>query len=347
MKKSLVVLSVLLILVFSFACSKPNEAAIETKETTAPAAETVESATKEPVAETNDKYPEKPVVCIIPYTAGGATDVSGRLLASVVPNYLGNALIIENQAGGAAVPGTLAVAQALNDGYTLGFNWMASFVLRTQIMDTGFSIDDFTYICGIVMQHNALFVKADSPFQTLEDLVKYAKEHPGELTYSCGAANSWQELIANTFKDAAGVDALMVPYDGARQSALALMAGDLDFAILEIPTCTTEMQAGSVRLLCTFENERSFSAPDVMTIAEAGYPQGVAMQRSIIIGPADMQEEQVKKLQEAFKKACEDENFLALAKKSNFFVEWVDGKTVEEEIRQNFERMKPIIEKYM
>ena len=158
------------------------------------------AATSNPQTPSNagsaDSYPEKAIKMIIPYSAGGASDMGGRVIASCLPTYLpGATIVVENQAGGAAVPGTLAMATADPDGYTIGYNWYASYTLRPQIMETGYTMDDYKFICGITTQMNTLYVTADSPFQTFEDLISYMKEHPGELNYTCGAAGSFQQLI--------------------------------------------------------------------------------------------------------------------------------------------------------
>ncbi len=261
------------------------------------------------------------------------------------PTYFGQALVVENQAGGAAVPGTLATLKANPDGYTIGYNWMASFILRPQIMDTGFSFEDATFICSITTQHTAIFVRNESPFKTLEDLVKYALANPGKLTYSGGAANSWQQLVMGALNLATGMDTVHVPYEGARQAALATLSGDLDFCVVEVPTAAAELAAGTMRMLVTFENQR-FDA-NTPTLNELGYNMDACMQRSIIIGPAGMDPKVVEKLAQAFKAACEDKTFLELAKKSAFDVEWVDGATVRKEIEESYKAMTPVIEAYM
>lgn len=299
----------------------------------------------------SSNYPAKAIKIIVPYSAGGATDMGGRVVASVLPSHLtGATCVVENQAGGAAVPGTLAMAQADPDGYTLGYNWEASWLLRPQIMDTGYSYEDYTFIAGITVQKNALYVTEDSPFKTLEDLLSYMKEHPGELNYSCGAAGSWQQMIAGTLFHYADVEAVEVPYEGARPSALAMMAGDVDFCVLELATCTAELEAGTVRALCTFEGKRNEqSTPDVRAIGECGYPEvaTIAQQRTVICGPAGLPDDVVEKLSASLKSLCEDENFIMLMENCDLVPEFADSETITNEIINNYPLLTDIIKASM
>lgn len=295
-----------------------------------------------------DSYPEKAIKLIIPYSAGGASDMGGRVIASCLPTYLpGATIVVENQAGGAAVPGTLAMATADPDGYTIGYNWYASYTLRPQIMETGYTMDDYKFICGITTQMNTLYVTSDSPFQTFDDLISYMKEHPGELNYSCGAAGSFQQLICGSMLQATGTEAVEVPYEGARPSALAMMSGDVDFCLLETATCTAELGAGTVRPLASFESKRNEGAhPDCPTIGELGYPEvaEVAVNRTILCVPAATDQAICDKLEAACEKLCQDENFLTLTDNVDLVIEFVDGATVTEEIANSYEKLGELLD---
>ncbi len=295
-------------------------------------------------------YPSKAITMVVPYSAGGATDIGGRLLCSVLPNYLeGAAVIVENQAGGATIPGCNYIKDSDPDGYTIGYNWGAAWVLRPQIMETGYTNDDFTFICGITVQKNALYVNADSPFQTLDDLLQYAKEHPGELNYSCGASGSYQQLICGALQYYAGFEAVEVPYEGARPAAIGMLAGDLDFCLLELATCSAELAAGSVRCLATFEKERCKSTPDVESIVELGYPEvaDIATHYCMIVGPAGIPDEVVAKIDAACKAACEDETFLKLAGNSDLYVEYIGAKECKEYVENTYALITPLVDKFM
>lgn len=350
--KKLCALALALVMVLTLvACGGSGSASTgttTTPDTTTPPA-TTDTTPAAPAASGSaaDNYPEKAIKIIVPYSAGGASDMGGRIVASCLPTYLpGATIVVENQAGGAAVPGTQAMATADPDGYTLGYNWYASFTLRPQIMDTGYTIDDFKIICGLTTQMNTLYVTTDSPFQTFEDLISYMKAHPGELNYSCGAAGSFQQLICGSMLQATGTEAVEVPYEGARPSALAMMAGDVDFCLLETATCTAELAAGTVRPLASFESKRNEkSHPDCPTIGELGYPEvaEMAANRTVLCVPAATDQAICDKIEAACEKLCQDENFLMLATNVDLVIEYVDGATCTKEIAASYDMISNLL----
>ena len=290
-----------------------------------------------------DKYPEKAVKIIIPYGAGGSTDMGGRVVASCLPGFLFGNYVVENQAGGAAIPGTLAVAQEAADGYTLGYNWYASFNFRPQFMETNYTMDDFTMVCGTTIQCNTLFIRTDETRYTdVDSLIAYINDHPGELNFSCGAASSWQLLVALGFLNAydCADKVVEVPYTSARESALALLAGNVDFCVLETATFTAELKAGSILPIVSFEAGRNENAhPDCPTIGELGHPEvaEVAANRIVLCGPANMDSQIVAKLENAVKAMCEDQNFLTLSAKCDQVIDFKTSAEVTAELRDGYE----------
>lgn len=302
-----------------------------------------------PSESTADKYPEKAVKFIIPFGAGGSTDMGGRVVASCLPGYLPGNYVVENQAGGAAIPGTLAVCQEAADGYTLGYNWYASFNFRPQFMETGYTMDDFTMIAGTTIQCNTLFIRPDETrFTDVESLIAYINEHPGELNFSCGAANSWQLLVTLGFLNAYGVadKVVEVPYTSARESALALMAGDVDFALLETATFTAELGSGDILPICSFEANRNDAMHEgVPTIGELGHPEvaEVAANRIVICGPAGMDPAVVEKIQNAIGEMCKDENFLMLSANCNQVIDFKTAQEVTDELKNGMDDVKELM----
>lgn len=296
-----------------------------------------------------DKYPEKAVKFIIPFGAGGSTDMGGRVVASCLPGYLPGNYVVENQAGGAAIPGTLAVCQEAADGYTLGYNWYASFNFRPQFMETGYTMDDFTMIAGTTIQCNTLFIRPDETrFTDVESLIAYINEHPGELNFSCGAANSWQLLVTLGFLNAydCADKVVEVPYTSARESALALMAGDVDFALLETATFTAELGSGDIKPICSFEANRNDAMHEgVPTIGELGHPEvaEVAANRIVICGPAGMDPAVVEKIQNAIGEMCKDENFLMLSANCNQVIDFKTAQEVTDELKNGMDDVKELM----
>lgn len=304
---------------------------------TAPAAP---AAPTTPTDTASDDFPNKTITDIVSWSPGGNSDLSQRMISSFIQGYLGQGMVIENQPGGGAVPGTTAIANAKPDGYTIGLNWGASFILRPYVMDVTYKLEDFEYIIGFSVQRNALFVRADAPYNTLEELIAYMKDHPGELTWSGGAAAAFQQLLGAILWDEAGVESAYVPYGGHKDASVALLAGNIDIALIEPASAISELQSGDIKMLCVFEKERLDYYPDVPTAIESGYD--IAYPHTMmIVGPAGIPADRVKKLHDAIKATIEDEAFLKLANNSNLEIVYKSG----EEVRAELEEMAPLFEK--
>ena len=117
-----------------------------------------------------DAFPTKPIQNIVAWAPGGSSDMSQRLVANHIAKYLGQPMVIVNKPGGAAVPGTTEIARSKNDGYTIGMNWYASFVLRPYVLKVPYKIEDYIFMLGMVRQRNVVAVRSDSPYKTLQDL---------------------------------------------------------------------------------------------------------------------------------------------------------------------------------
>jgi len=280
-----------------------------------------------------DNFPTKPIQNIVSWSPGGSSDMSQRLVSSFIGKYLGQSMVIVNKPGGAAVPGTTEIAKAKPDGYTVGMNWYASYVLRPHILDVGYKTEDFEFILGFMRQRNAIAVRSDSPFQTLDDLVAYAKEHPNELKFSGSPTASWQHLAGMDFNQKAGIETQFVPYDGGRPSAVALVGGHLDYIVGQPAEFKGELEAGQIRVLCVLEKERIEMLPDVPTAIELGY--NVAHPHmAILVAPKGIPAERIKKIHDAYKAVLEDEEFLSVAAKSGLEIDYQSGEEVKKEIEE-------------
>ncbi len=319
MKKALSVILALAMILSLAACGSSAET------TPAPAQSTAAPAKTTAAPSVADKYPEKAVKIIIPYGAGGSSDMGGRVVAKYLEKYMNGSFPVENQSGGAAVPGTIAVLQEDPNatGYVLGYNWYASFNFRPQFLATAtYSMDDFTFIAGITIQRNTLFIRKDETrFHDVDSLIEYIKAHPDELNYGCGAQSSWQLLIMLNFLNAYGVADLCqeVPQASAREVANQVMNGSLDFALVETATFTSEMAEGTIATICSFEAARNPMHPDCPTIGELGHPEvaDVAANCLVLEAPKGLDEGIRQKLEDACKKMCEDKEFLEESKKCN------------------------------
>jgi len=248
-------------------------------------------------------WPDKPIHIIVAFTPGSATDVIGRAVSNELSAKLGQPVIIENKPGAGGMLGPAGMARnAAPDGYTL--SQLTVNALRQPHMQ---KVDwdpfkDFTWIIGVSGYTFGLVVKSDSPWKSLDDVIKYAKANPGKFSFSSTGIGTSPHLLIEQLADKAGVQLLHVPFKGNADSTQALMGGHV-MAQSDATGWGKFVDAGTFRLLVTFGEQRTrWGAP---TAKELGYdvvsysPYGIA-------GPKGMDPRIVKILHDAFKKAMDD-----------------------------------------
>jgi tripartite-type tricarboxylate transporter receptor subunit TctC len=267
------------------------------------------------------------VTLVVPWPAGGATDVVVRAMAESAAKELGQPVIVENRAGASGTIGPATVAaNAKPDGYTIV--QMPITVYRFPVMKgtkvTWDPFTDFSYIVHLTGYTFAIGTRADSQFKTWADVLKYAKANPGKLTYgSPGAGTSLHigmELIAGRDK----IDVTHVPFKGGAETTAALAGGHVDLSV-EGTSMLPLIEAGQVRLLMVWTEKRLPRWPDVPSLRDLGYPWTFDSPWGIA-GPKGMDPEVVKKLHDAFKKSLEDKAVLAIMDKHLMPPRYADAK---------------------
>lgn len=221
-----------------------------------------------------DNWPSKPIRWIVPYSAGGGTDLMARILAAHLEKTLGQRIVVENRAGGSTVTGTAVLAQAEPDGYTIGmvFDSLAiNAVLGTQ---TPYDPEkDFAPIINLAYVPLIFIVNTkEVPMKTLPEVVAYAKSHPDWLTFGTLGPGSPHEIGFEWFKAMAGIKAVVVPYKGVNPAMQDTIAGQIKAMFLGVAVADQYIAEGKLRPLAVTSAKRLESAPDVPTIAEQGYP---------------------------------------------------------------------------
>ncbi|MFT0850208.1 tripartite tricarboxylate transporter substrate binding protein [Achromobacter sp. F4_2707] len=279
-------------------------------------------------------YPSQPISIIVPYSPGGTTDVVGRALAESMSRYLKQTVIIENKPGAAGAMGVLDMMNAKPDGYRLTMAPVGIF-RQPYIQETRYDpIRDLTYIASFLTYDFAVTVKADSPFQTIHDLVKHAKENPGDITYSTPGQYTGNQVVLAMLGHKEGAEFTHIPYKGDSDATAALIGGHTQAAVVT-NSILTHARAGTVRLLATADAERNPELGDVPTLLEEGYdvlvpsPLGIA-------GPAGLPQEIVEKLDEAVKAAMEDSAFQQAIKNFGVRPLYMDHKTYSEFAKTTF-----------
>lgn len=254
-------------------------------------------------------FPSKPIELIVPYPAGGSTDVTARPLAKGAEKDLGQPIAVINKAGGGGTVGTAHVAKAKNKGYTLTVLPPAIFNAYYMRNIPFVPMEAFTPIMVYGGWSFGLVVKSDSPWKTLEDFIKYAKENPGKVKYSAPGTGTSPHLAMAELGLKAGVDWKHVPYKGDPPSIAAVLGGHVT-AASGSSAFIPHVKAGKLRLLATYGDKRMAVFPNVRTLKECGYdisyPSHVG-----IAGPKGLPEGVVKVLEKALKNGMKDKIFIS------------------------------------
>jgi tripartite-type tricarboxylate transporter receptor subunit TctC len=250
-------------------------------------------------------YPVKPVTLIIPWVAGGPTDIVLRAFAEAAQKHLGQPIIVENKAGGGGAVGPAQMAAtAKPDGYTI--SQMPDGVYRTQITQktTYDAQTDFTYIVALTGYAYGVIVPVESPFKTWQDLITFAKANPGKLNYGSPGAGSTPHMGMERIQKHLDIKLVHVPFKGAAEVNVAAAGGH----IMVGATGTSAKplaDAGKVRFLNIWTPERLKMLPDAPTLRELGFPFSIEGPIGIA-GPKGMDPKVVKILHDAFKKSLDD-----------------------------------------
>jgi tripartite-type tricarboxylate transporter receptor subunit TctC len=218
----------------------------------------------------NSNYPDKTIRLILPWPAGGITDVVGRVIARQVGLELGKTIVVDNRPGASGVIGTEAAMRAAPDGYTLYLGNGASMSVMAAV-DPKLSYDpqkDFAPIALLSDSPAALLTRANLPANNLKEFIALAKAQPGKLTFASPGTGSTFHLLAELFKAQAGISALHIPFQGSSPATNAVISGTVDFQI--DATGKQYVDAHQMKALAVTGTKRWFLMPDVPTFAESG-----------------------------------------------------------------------------
>lgn len=249
-------------------------------------------------------WPESTVTLIVPWAAGGSTDILARSLSEQLSKSLGQPVIVDNRAGASGNIGSNFVAKAKPDGYTLLVGSMSTHAMNPALMPTMpfRGVEDFTPIAQIANVVNTLVINPSVPAKNVRELIAYAKANPGKLAYASAGAGSTNHLSAVLFEKAAGIEMLHVPYKGGAPAVLDTVGGQTVLLFSAGTQTLPHVKAGKLRLLGVTEAKRSALLPEVPTVGETlpGYELGVWYG---VFGPAGMPKELVSRLNTEINKA--------------------------------------------
>jgi tripartite-type tricarboxylate transporter receptor subunit TctC len=242
-------------------------------------------------------YPSKPIRIIVPSAPGGGTDISARLIAPKLSEYLGQQVVVENRAGASMMIGGEAVARAAPDGYTLLMG-ISTLTINPSIQKKMpyDAIRDFAPISLVVTLSNVLASHPALPIRNLKELIDFARTRLGQLTFGSAGVGSNPHLCMELFLHMSGLRAVHVPYKGSGLALVDLVAGQIALMMPAVLSGLPHIKAGRLRAYGVTSAQRASGAPDIPTIAEAGVPGYEALQWFGVLAPAGTPREIIAKL---------------------------------------------------
>ena len=279
-------------------------------------------------------FPSRPVTLIVPWPAGGSTDLAMRALATSTEKYLGQPIVIENKPGAAGTLGASAMITAKPDGYTV--TQIPITVFRYPHMaQVGYNpLTDLTYLIGISGYTFGVVVQAEAPWKTWQDLIAYARANPGKLSYGTPGANTSLHITMEDIAQRDGIKWVQVPFKGNADNMTALLGGHIQLSA-DATGWGPHVDAGKMRLLVTWGGQRTKRWSEVPTLKELGYdivstsPYGIA-------GPKGMDPKVAKVLHDAFKKGMEDSGHRQAMEKFDQELLYMSGEDYTKFARDTF-----------
>lgn len=255
-----------------------------------------------------DNYPNRPITWIIPFAAGGSTDLNARVIAKALREKLGQPIIIENKPGAGTIVGAEALINAKPDGYTFFYGSNTNLVNYEYLFKKR-SFDpkkDLLPFHGLLMLPPTLVARGDASYKTLPELVAYAKKNPGKVNIASPGQNSAPHLVAELFMAEADIKMTHIPYKGAAPAMADLLAGVVDI-IFDFPVGVQQhIESGKLRLLAVPSPTRLPNIPTIPTFAELGLPGVNFSTWAVMVLPVGTPPDVVDRLGEAFGKSLQD-----------------------------------------
>lgn len=222
-------------------------------------------------AQAEADWPTRTISIIVPYSAGGATDILARKVAEGLTAELGRPVIIDNRAGAGGILGTTVAANARPDGYTLFFGQVSSHGIAPNLNAAAKydPVKDFEPIVFIDTIPNILVVNKDLPVNSVDELIAYAKANPDKLNFASSGIGASTHLSGEMFKAQTGIQMTHIPFPGSSGALLSVVSGQTDLMFDNMPSAYPQVAAGRVKALAVTTQKRSPLAPDVPTVAEA------------------------------------------------------------------------------
>ena len=246
-----------------------------------------------------ESYPNKTITLIVPFAPGGPADIMGRTIAKNLADDLGQAIVVVNKAGAGGNIGTDALAKSNPDGYTLGISLISSLAIAPSLYSKlPYDVKrDIAPISMVGIATPAILAHPSAPFNTFDEMIRYAKAHPGTLNYSTPGVGTAPHLAAEYLSSLAGIDLVHVPYKGTAPASQDLLAGVIPMGFeSSLVTASKFVDSGKLKAIAVLTKDRSDLLPKVPTVSELGYPGFDAANWFCLVAPANTPPQIIEKL---------------------------------------------------
>ena len=292
-----------------------------------------------------NNYPNKPITVIVPYSAGGGVDLLARLMEKKVPQYLGQPLVVVNKPGGAGSIGWNELASASSDGYTLGIS-IIDLLIQPLYGETKYNYPTaLEPIAQVATAPFLIVVEAKQPWKNVNDIVNYAKQHPGQLKFGHSGIGSLSHIVGETFANVTGITFEQVPFRGSSESTAALLGNHIQIVFTNASSVKEQIKNGTLRALATTSEQR-LTDPDLAQIPTCK-ELGLDIVSSTWFGvaaPKELPPEVKAKLEEGFKAIVADPEFKANIENLGLQVEYLNSEDSKEKWRSDGNKLTKTIQ---
>ena len=288
-------------------------------------------------------YPTRPIKLIVPFAAGGSTDIIARLAAEAMRKELGQPVVVENVGGAAGALGTMQVMNAQPDGYTLGVATVSTMIVYLATRQKPqYTLDNFVPITNIASMPNVLAVNPKFPAKDLKEFIEVLKKNPGKYSFGSSGVGSINHMLGESFQAQAGVKMVHVPYKGSGPAMTDVMGGQIDSLFDQFPSSKAYIDAGKMRAIGVISPHR-IPGYDVMTMEEAGMKGFTDEAWYGLLAPKGTPATVVTRLEDTMKKVMANQEFRAQVEKVGARPVGNSPQEFAAQIRGEIERMKKVV----
>jgi tripartite-type tricarboxylate transporter receptor subunit TctC len=281
-------------------------------------------------------FPTRPINLVIPYGAGGASDLTARAFINTAKQHLGQPIVIQIRAGGGGAIGSESVAQAKPDGHTLLLGHTNCNTVMPAVQKRSKGPDELATVAMVGTSDSVYWVQSSSSFKTIEDVIVWAKANPDKLTFGCAGAWGVTDFGWRWLERKAGFTSRNTPYPGGAEALVALLGGHIQITRLSLPQSLPHMRAGTIRPIAIPALKRDPDLPNVQTMQEAGYDIGLGGSWKGVLAPKGTPRPIIDKLAAGFKKMMDEKAAVAALKQLGDTFDYKGPAEFEKHWREEF-----------